>query len=291
MSQQALQGFSFLTASLILSSLNDVIMKSMGSHLPGAQMSFLRFSSAALMVALWAVYQGKKFSAPQYSYIHILRGFFLFVGMSLWAHALHEVSLAQAVLINFTIPFFQLILGHFVLKEHISRGHIAATICGFCGVVLSCTDVTLNLYYVPGLLLASALFASCDLLNKISTQNDDDGLSTLFYTAFYTALMGFAPAAFVWQSPVLKDFLGLLILGISSNVLFYFLLQGLKRLTLVQTAPFRYMEIVVSSGLAYVFFGETPAMEVALGALLIIPSALWVVLQQHNSFQEETAAA
>lgn len=286
MSAQTVQGFSYLAASLLLSSLNDVVIKAMGSHLPGAQMSFLRFMSAAVMVWIWARYKKIPLAPLTHSLTHILRGIFLFVGMSLWAHALHHIPLSQAVLMNFTIPFFQLILGTVVLKESLTAGHIIATCCGFAGVCLSCTDLSMDTSFVPALLLASCLFAACDLLNKISASqssqesHESDQLSTLFYTAAYTAAMGVVPALWIWHVPTTVDILGLIVLGISSNMLFALLLQGLARLTLVQTAPFRYMELIVSTALAYTFFAEVPTLAVAYGAVLIIPAALWVVLKE-----------
>jgi S-adenosylmethionine uptake transporter len=280
----SLFGFAYLGASIVLSSFNDLIVKAMGSHLPPAQMSFLRFIVAALIVLIFALLQKKRFTRIQYSFLDMLRGLFLFIGMSLWSRALHTVPLAQAVLMNFTIPFFQLLLGTFVLKEKLYYDEIAATFIGFIGVFLSCTDIQLDFSLVPPLLLASCLFAGCDLLNKMATaqSHQDDLLSTLFYTALYTASMGAIPALLVWQTPTLKECIGLIILGISSNMLFFFLLQALARLTLVQTAPFRYMELVISASLAYVVFGEIPSLQVMTGAALIIPAALWVVLHKRN---------
>lgn len=281
MSSQSLTGFSYLTASLILSSVNDLIIKSMGSHLPGSQLSFLRFASAALMVWAWARLKKHSLLGTS-SIIDVIRGVFLFLGMTLWSQCLHQVPLAQAVLMNFTIPFFQLFLGALILKERLLSGHILATICGFIGVFVSCSDLSFDFAFVPRLLLASSLFATCDLLNKISTRQQDQ-LSTLFYTAMFTAGIGFIPALTVWKLPAMSDWVGLIALGISSNVLFALLLQGLSRLTLVQAAPFRYMELVLSSFLAYAFFAEVPSIEVGLAALFIVPSALWVVLQQDSN--------
>lgn len=297
MSTQTAQGFFYLAASLVLSSMNDIVIKAMGSHLPGAQMSFLRFVSAAVMVLIWARYRKAQLAPMTHSFTDILRGLFLFIGMTLWAQALHNISLAQAVLMNFTIPFFQLILGSVVLKERLTLGQLMATCFGFAGVCLSCTDLNLDLSYIPSLLLASCLFASCDLLNKFSVAGsseqswESDQLSTLYYTAAYTAAMGLVPAALVWQAPTLTDYVGLIVLGVSSNVLFAFLLKGLSRLALVQTAPFRYMELIVSSFLAYLVFGEVPSMSVAFGAALIIPAALWVVLQEAQGSETEMAPA
>lgn len=289
MASQSLKGFLYLASSLLLSSVNDLIIKSMGTHLPGSQLSFLRFVSAAFCVWLWAQVKGQQLSRHK-SPLDLLRGIALFLGMALWSHNLHKVSLAQAVLMNFTIPFFQILLGVVILKEQLPKSHLIATLCGFLGVFVSCHDLNFEYSVVPQLLLASSLFATCDLLNKLSAETSDQ-ISTLFYTAYYTAMIGAMPAILVWQLPTLRDCLGLMILGISSNLLFALLLQGLSRLTLVQAAPFRYMELVLSSALAYIFFAEVPSTQLMAGAVFIVPSALWVVLQQASGAHLEKREA
>jgi len=69
----------------------------------------------------------------------------------------------------------------------------------------------------------------------------------------------------------------LFLLGSGANFLLYCLLKGFALVDASILAPFRYVELMFSALLGFLVFAEIPAASTVIGAIVIIPSTLYVV--------------
>lgn len=284
-------GITWFTISLVVGALNDVAMKWLGSRLPSMEIAFLRFFFSTLVLLPVMLYYGKPAFYTSRITIHALRGLLLFGAIALWCYGLTKVHMTAAVVINFTIPLFVLVLAMIFLGEKVGPTRWIATVIGFSGVIVVLNPTDLHFNIAGGMLvLGSFMFALLDILNKKYVVQEST-LSMLFYSAAFTTILGFIPAYMVWVAPTSQEFLILFVLGAGANLLLYCLLRAFALIDASAVSPFRYTELFISAGFGYLFFTEIPTLSTILGACIVIPSTMFVAYQESRGNAREKLKA
>jgi S-adenosylmethionine uptake transporter len=271
------KGISWFILSLVVSVLNDTISKYLGNRLHSLEVSFFRFLFSTITLIPFIIYYGRKSLTTSRPLLHIARGVLLFAGITLWIFGLNIVPISVVTLLSFTIPLFVLILALFFLKENVGWQRWLATIIGFLGIILVLNpgDVSFNPASLL-LLLSTSLFAILDILNKKFVIKETT-LSMLFFSALVTTVFAFIPALYVWKVPTLKEIVLLFILGGGANLILLFILKAFACIDASAVAPFRYIELILSSIVGYFIFNEIPSSNIYIGALLIVPSTFFII--------------
>lgn len=273
-------GIAWFILSLVISNLNDVIAKYVGSDLHFAQTTFCRCFFGMLSLLPFMIYGGiKSFKTPR-PIMHVIRGSLLYFGIAIWILGLNLVPIATATIMTFTIPLFILIMAPIFLGEKVSARLWIATLVGFVGVIIVFNpshDTFQPISLI--LLLSSLMFATLDIINKKYVVKESM-LSMLFYSAVVTSVLGFYPAYMFWQDITTHQLVLLAILGAGSNLILYCLLKAFSFVQASAVAPYRYLELVLSAFVGFVVFSEIPAMATYIGTLIIVPCTLYVASQQ-----------
>lgn len=283
------QGLFFFCLHLVVSCLNDVLFKLLGQQLPSAHVTFLRFFFASLTLFAFALIAQKSLKT-KFLHIHALRGLILFAGMTLWCFGLTHTPLADAIVINFTIPLFLLVMCALFLKEKVEKKRWLATLISFLGILIVTKPVseTFNPYSVL-MIATAAIFACSDILNKIYA-TCESMFCSLFYTAFFTTIFSaifiainslFAHESLIFSVSASQLFYTFL-LGIGANLTLYLILRSFELIDAKETASMRYLELILSALAGYIFFGEIPASSTLVGAIFIIPTTIYIVLQDSS---------
>ena len=270
-------GILFYISHLVISSANDIITKYLGQNLGVNQVVFFRFMFACITLLPFMLRDLNSFKTNRI-FVHAIRGLLLYGGIGLWVLGLRYVQVSTAVVINFTIPIFILLLASIFLKEKIGMHRWVATFFAFLGIIVvnDPTSSGFNMYGLV-LLLASVMFASLDVINKFFVVKETM-LGMLFYSSVFTTLFSAYPASQEWVSPTTKDLILFFILGGGANLLLFFLLKSFENIDVSSIAPVRYFELIISSIFAYLIFGDIPDNATIFGAMIIIPSTLFVVM-------------
>jgi S-adenosylmethionine uptake transporter len=270
------RGVLWFLLSLVLCQCNDVVTKYLSSLCGPMQITFLRFSCATLVLVPVLLAEGRRSLATRHFPLHLLRGGLLCGAVAGWCLGLRHSPLSVAVVVAFAMPFFVLILSRMFLGERISPLRWSATALGFLGVAVMAEPWHGGLHWsIPALLLADLLFASLDVLNKKLASAEPMG-TLLFYTALATALFAAPPAILSWQPLPPLFWICAASLGIGANLLLFCHVRALRLLEASATAPYRYLEFVLSIGTGYLFFGDAPGGSTFLGAAIIIPTTLFL---------------
>ncbi len=276
-------GISWFILSLFSSSLNDIISKYVGIRLHSVEIAFFRFFLGALTLLPFVFWNGVATLKTSHPFVHFFRGFLLFLGMTAWTYGVTISQVSTATMISFTVPLFVLVLAVFFLKENITWQRWIATIVGFIGIV-----VTLNPNesdFNPEVLvfiLASISFAMLDIINKKFVVKESM-ISMLFYSAIVTAILSIIPASFVWTTPTLRELILLAVLGASSNLILFLILKAFALVDATAVAPYRYLELLISATVGYIIFGDIPGLSTWYGALIVIPSTLFIVYSENKN--------
>jgi S-adenosylmethionine uptake transporter len=191
---------------------------------------------------------------------------------------LKDSKIVISTLISFLIPLFVLILAQFILKERFKQKLWLVTLLSLTGVAftLNFNKLILNTHIVC-LLISAFLFALLDVLNK-KYISKESMLCMVFYSSFFVVIYTAPFACKNWLSLSYSHLILSLILGFFSNMVLFFLLKSFSFAKVSFLAPFRYVELIISSLGGWLFFGELPSYILLFACVFIVPSALYVTL-------------
>ncbi|MFI4983735.1 MAG: DMT family transporter [Rickettsiales bacterium] len=286
-SAKYLVGIGWFVLSLVVSNLNDVTAKYLGSDIHPAQVAFLRFLFGTLSLLPFMFYYGKTAFKTSRPLVHVARGTLLFFGITIWILGLGYIQITAATILTFTIPLFILVLAPIFLNEKVPTRLWGATLIGFAGVLVILNPLHTSFNAISMIMLLSAvMFASLDIINK-KFVIQESMLSMLFYSAVVTTILGFYPAYLFWQPITHSQLYLLCALGAGSNLILFFLLKAFSLVNASDVAPYRYLELVISAFFGFIIFAEIPTLETAIGACIIIPTTLYIAYQKVEQLPEK----
>ncbi len=275
-----LLGVGWFVLSLFSSAANDIISKYIGLRLPSFEVAFFRFLFSTITLLPFIIYYGPGTLKTSRPLVHFIRGLLLFLGMSAWTYGLTLAPISTGTVISFAIPLFVLVLAIFFLKENIIWQRWLVTVVGFIGVIITLKPHAAD--FDPQILvfvLGAILFAILDIINKKFVIKESM-ISMLFYSALVTTILSIFPSFIYWQYPTLHELGLLLVLGISANLILFFLLKAFAFVDATALAPYRYLELMISSLAAYLIFDEVPENNTLYGALILIPATLFIIYSE-----------
>lgn len=280
-------GIGWFLLSLVSSSANDVISKYLGTRLHSFEVAFFRFFFSSIVLLPFVVYYGQNTLKTSRPFVHILRGLLLFFGMTSWTYGLTIAPVTTATVVSFSIPLFTLILAVFFLNENIIWPRWVVTVVGFIGLVITLKPHAEDfnpeiLYFV----LAAISFAMLDIINKKFVIKESM-ISMLFYSAIVTAIVSLPVALQYWLTPSSFELALLFVLGSSGSLILFFLLKAFSMVDATATAPYRYLELVISVIAAYFIFNEFPDKSTLHGAVIIIPTTLFIIYSEKKAMNRK----
>jgi S-adenosylmethionine uptake transporter len=277
------QGLFFQILTMTVSCANDVIAKFMGERLDSLQITFFRFFFGLVTLLPFIMTQGKQILKTKNLGFNITRGMLGVICIFMYVYSVVHLPLVEVVAILWSMPLFDIVLSIFFLKEKVSALRWVATILGFLGLSFitlynSGNSVSFNLLYlVP--VASSFLFALQDAMVKRNVETESK-VTMLLYFAIVTSVVSFFPALCVWKTPTMREYLMLFLLGAGGNLIQYFFFRAYSAIDLSALSPSRYLEFLISAAFAFFFFAEIPGINVLIGALILIPSNLYLAYSE-----------
>ncbi len=270
-------GVSF--ASIFIKECQDV---------PSLVLSMYRLDIAALILLLMNLVNKKRLLPIQNRelFLGFLSGVFLALHFYFWIASLKYTSIASSVVLVSTNPFFVVIISLLLMKEKFSSKILIALLASFIGtLIITASDSNLfgtkidkialfgDLLAIIGAFSVSFYFIIGSRLRK---SMDTNKYITLVYTSaavFITILVAFANVSITNYSA--KDFSFMFLLAIIPQLIghtaFNWVLKYLKAAAVAITTL---GEIIGSSILAYIFFGQTISFWQFVGILFIMSAIL-----------------
>ncbi|OAB82352.1 hypothetical protein WSTR_01035 [Wolbachia endosymbiont of Laodelphax striatellus] len=281
-------GVIWFILSLLSSVANDTISKYLSLHLQSFEIIFFRFLFTTITLVPFMFYYGiETFKTSRIS-IQITRGALLFCGMTLWTYGLTICPIVTATIIGFSIPLFVMLLAIPLLEENIIWQRWVVAVIGFIGIAI--TTKAYSEDFNPKILIfivSALIFAILDILNK-KLVTKESVISMLFYSALTTTIFSTPSLLFYWHMPSLSELILLLILGISSNLILFFMLKAFALTDATALAPYRYIELIISAIVAYVIFNELPDKSALYGTLILIPSTLFIAYSEGKAIKKNS---
>lgn len=246
--------------------------------------SFFALLPLALML-LWL--RNKALLRTPQPKLHLIRGVIGFATLLTNFYAIGALPLATVTAIQFTMPFFMLLLAAFWLGETLTPTRIGAVAVGFMGALIIVNPQAggIGLTLASGAAFASALLggASGVIIRRLT--RTDHSLTIAFYFSLSATVFGafLLPLGFVW--PQGADMLLLAGMGLAGGVAQLLLTQAYRFGQVSVIAPYEYSSLLWAMSFGWIFFADIPTGAMLTGAVIIIAADLWVVLQEERRKQ------
>ena len=214
--------------------------------------------------------------------IHLIRGVILFFATVSWIYGLSIVPVTTATVIDSSIPLIILVLSITFLKEKVTWQRWSVVIVGLLGIIITLNPSSSEFDVKTLILLTSALlFAVLDIINKRIVTSESI-IIMLLYSSIVVVSISFIPMLFYWKLPSIFDLFLLLILGINSNLVLFFILKAFLLADISALAPYRYLELFVSGIASYLIFYEIPQNNILYGGMIIISAVIFMIRSEYK---------
>lgn len=281
-------GVMLMLAFCVLAPLGDSIAKLLGGTIALGLLVLARFAIQAAILVPLLVWSREGFRLPPgvlgWS---LLRTVLHILGIGLMFSALRYLPLADALAIAFVMPFIMLILGHFVLGEHVGLHRMVACAIGFVGTLLVIQPNFVAVGYPALLPLGVAVIFALFMMvtRKIAravTPIKLQAISGIQATIILAPFLIFG-AAHMGASTVAHSaatWAMLLGLGVIGTLAHLFMTWSLRFAPAATLAPMQYLEIPFGTAIGCLIFADLPNGLAALGICITIGAGLYIILRE-----------
>jgi drug/metabolite transporter (DMT)-like permease len=276
--RSTLKGIGLMMSAVFMFSAMDTLAKHMLQSFSMAGLMWARYMvHLIVMLALLWPRLGPRMLKTKRPALQSVRGLLLVASTFSFYLALRSMPLAEAAAISFVGPVLTTLLAGWLLREKASSRQWIAVALGFSGVLIIIRPG-------GGLFTPAAVFPICTAtlfsIYQIVTRKLS-GHEHPYTTLFYTALVGGAVTSFAlpwgWQTPTLMQWPIIVAIGVLGGYGHYLLIRAVDRASPTTLAPFIYSQIVWSTLLAYLAFGDFPDAGSLIGMAVIVGAGLMAV--------------
>ncbi len=260
----------------------DVIAKFMGrTGMPVMQIVWARLTFGALLTLPFAArHTGLRGLLPDRPAIHTLRAGLLIAATFFFFSSLKFLPIADALAIFFVQPLVVTALSPLILKEKVGPRRWAAVCVGFVGtlIIIRPGGTALN----PGNLLALASGTSLALYFLLTRRisGRTKAIVTTFHTNAIGCLLASALVIFVWKTPTPGEWLQFVALAAIANIGHTCIVRAYDHAEASLLAPLAYTEMVTSTLMGLIFFGDFPDGFTFLGVAILIACAIYISMRE-----------
>jgi drug/metabolite transporter (DMT)-like permease len=248
------------------------------------QFIFLRSLIAILLLLVIAPRFGglHSLSTDQRAW-HLLRTFLAMGAMFGFFYGLAKMPLVNAFTLAYTAPLMVTALSAVFLNEPVGWRRWAAVTLGFVGVLIMLRPGSGELSFAAVAVLIAAFCYACQAITARKLSATESTLALSFYVVVGPMILALLLLdGDSWLPP---DFAGWTLLvgaGISSVLAWIGLVNGYRAASPALLAPLEYTALVGGALAGYLIWDEIPDVWVAVGALVIVASGLFVVYRTNE---------
>lgn len=255
------------------------IAKVLMQTLPIAEVGMFRFLTSLMFLIPWLMTNGLGVLKTKRPFAHFWRAFFGATSLLAGIYAVHNLLLADAVVLTFTIPLWSIIMAALFLGERIRFRRALATVIGFSGVLMV---VKPQAGIEPAALVAllAAILATCALTTMKNLTRTEPSNRIVFYFLFYGFLILAIPASLNFRTPNMEEWIWLIALGFVGSTGQYCLTRAYAAGEMTIIAPLDYVRIIIGVLIGFVFFGEIPDFWAITGGMIVLGSCGYIVRRE-----------
>lgn len=284
----ASRGILLMVITLAFMVSMDTIAKYLTQWYPIPQVVWARYAFHMLVLLIYL--RGRSFMVLRTKVLklQLLRSVMMIVTTAVFFLGLSQLQLASASAILFLGPLLVTALSMPLLGEHVGPRRWAGVAVGFVGAMVIIRPGT-DVFELAALLPLTAAFgyAFYQIMTRMVARTAEPPMTSLFYTALLGAVLTSVFVPFFWQTPDLKGWLLMVVMGCCGGIGHFTLIKAFEAAPAAVITPFGYTSIVWATLYGYFIFGDIPDLPTFAGAAIIIASGLYVF---HRERQAERRA-
>ena len=271
-----------MCAGVALFPLMNASVKLLTAGYPVVEIIWARFTGHLIvMLIVFLPQYGRRLIATRRPLVQIGRSLLMLVSNGVFVLAIGKVPLATASAIGFTSPLIVTALSVPLLREQVGWRRWSAVCVGFAGALLiirpghALADPAVLL-----LLASSAAYALYQIATRFVMAHDSPATGIIF-AALVGSLATTTVLPFVFVMPrSLFDLALFLALGCLGGLGHFFVIKAFQAAPAAVIAPLGYVELIGTTILGYLIFGNFPDALTWVGALIIIASGLYIAMRE-----------
>jgi drug/metabolite transporter (DMT)-like permease len=214
---------------------------------------------------------------------HLLRTILAVGAMFGFFYGLSKMPLVTAFTLGYTAPLMVTALSAVFLDEPVGWRRWSAVTFGFVGVLIMLRPGTGELSLASIAVLLAAFCYACQAITARKLSATESTLALSFYVVVGPLIVSTALLSPQnWLSPDVMGWALLIAAGASSVIAWIGLVNGYRAASPALLAPLEYTALIGGAIAGYVFWNEIPDIWVAVGALIIVASGLFVVYRNNE---------
>jgi drug/metabolite transporter (DMT)-like permease len=267
----------FMVGAALLFAVMSVMVKLLSQSLPNAMVVFLR-SALSLVILLPPLLRlGVGQLRTRHLKEHLARGTAGMGAMYCFFFAIAQLGLAEALLLNYSLPLFLPLVERVWLGEPTPRGVWKPLGLGMLGLVLI-LQPGLGLFRPAAVVgLMGALFAAVAQVGVRRLTLHESVTKIVFYFSVSSTLIALGPAALSWVTPhadALPVVLGLVVAGTLAQLM---MTRAYQLAPAAQVGPFIYSSVAFAAGLDWLTFSHRPDALSSVGTGLVVVAGIFAL--------------
>lgn len=278
-----LAGIALATAGYACFALQDALVKWMVTTYEVPQILFMRSLVIVLVSGvLLRFYRHPSILKSPYRGTVVLRAALMLIAWLLYYNAARYLGLAELTTLYFSAPIITVFLSIVVLKEAVGAGRWIACVGGFVGVVIAANPShSPNLIPAAMCLAAGFCWAWSTILIRLVSRSEST-LTQMFATSLLFGLACAASFPWIWKTPDMEGWMLMIGLGLVATLGQFLLYEGFRYAPASALAPVEYTGLIWAFVYGYTIWAEIPALNVFIGAILIVASSLVLVFWERR---------
>jgi len=260
------RGALYMVVSALLFALMSVAVKIASATLPNVVVVFFRSGFGLLTLIPFIV--GVDLRTTQVRE-HLIRSLAGIASMYCFFYTLAHMRLADAVLLNYSLPIFIPFVESAWLGEEFPRRLWTPVLVGFLGVIVILRPGSGVMEPVALLGVASALFAAVAQVGVRRLTRTEPVPRIVFYFAITATLLSAVPAAGSWQTPHGVVWVAALAMGATATAGQLAMTRAYAHAPAARVGPFVYSAVVFAAALDWLFWRKLPDAFTVAGGVLV----------------------
>jgi drug/metabolite transporter (DMT)-like permease len=268
------RGALFMTVSALLFAGMSLAVKVASRGLPNPEIVFFRNVLGLAVLLPLTLPLGARGLATRHLAEHLVRGLAGLAAMYCFFYAIAHLRVADAVLLNYSLPLFMPLIAWAWLKEPVPGRLWWVLALGFAGLLLILKP-GLSLFNPVALVgVAAAVLAALAQVGIRRLTRTEPVTRIVFYFGVIATAVSAVPLAGVWRRPDASQWGVLIALGVLATLAQLALTRAYAHAPAAQVGPFIYMSVVFTTVLEGGLWGVWPDALSIAGAVLVCAAGI-----------------
>jgi len=210
------------------------------------------------------------FLYPKRIKLHLVRNLFHFAGQYGWFLGIGLLPLATVFAIEFTVPFWTIIISYLFLKESITVKKVIAVLLGILGVIVIVQPSLDVAHYASLIVLGAAICYAFSHVTTKSLSNTESPITIIFMMCLIQAPLGLLLFIKGWTTPVGIQWLWLIIIGVTALSAHFCMTKAMQHAEVTFVVTMDMFRLPLISIIGVLLYSERFSAALVIGILLIV---------------------